>query len=322
MQNNKQNHIKQSLYYTLAILSLLTLNALADEGGISEGGGLSVVCRDSNGKPQSAQTLDLFEGEQLRGMPFDSKLLGQDEWSIARNIIKRIRQWDPVRAESYSRRLDTFTKEARFLPNSTPRPVDDAHSLILPIGCNLEQAALQREPEFPEDPRYIFDKSIWDVMNLANRASLVIHEIVYREARDLFQTNSKKARYYNSMLSSTATAELSKERYETICSAVYFRIQVMAQSESVKVFFLNYAGWIDQKCDTFGLKDAVLSDEELEEIRPVLNTAVLENTEFAARTFTVLYYRSETGKRTFANFGVDANSNPRGSFELAGRLCQ
>jgi hypothetical protein len=228
--------------HALAILLISSITAFA--GGFSEGGGKGVVCKDANGTVASVASLDLFESEQIRGLTFDDSLLGADEFATVANIIARIEARDPYLAGILTERLTAWLTESRLLPNSHLPDVNDSFSVVIPVGCELAQLAVQREPQFPGDPFYLIDKSLWDVMANRDRAALVLHEIIYRYARTLGQMNSINVRFYNATMSSTSAAAISGLEYVKFLETVDFPDTLLVPLENGTSFIIKLKeGW-------------------------------------------------------------------------------
>jgi hypothetical protein len=260
-QENGEIMTKAKLFYlAFATGAMVICSHSVFAGGLSEGGGKSVVCRNQSGAIESADTLDLFESNQLRGIEFDKTMLGTDEWATVQNVLKRLESWDKFRANLYKLQLASFPKEVRFIAGAKLVPVDDANNVIIPIGCALGQAAIQRAPEFSGDARYLIDKSIWTALSVGGRASLLLHEIVYRETRSTGQQNSIKARYFNSMMTSTAAREFGKEDYQKIRAAAQLKSGIYAKINSRQLFLIRA---FDNSCRKIGLQMAIFNSEDL-----------------------------------------------------------
>lgn len=80
--------------------------------------------------------------------------------------------------------------------------IQDSLVRVFPRGCKIEQIAIQKEPAFPEDKRFTVSKDLWDLLDEDNKAGLVLHEIIYREALLYGHEDSVNARYVNSIWTS------------------------------------------------------------------------------------------------------------------------
>jgi len=164
----------------------------AKAGSASSGGGKAVVCRDLNGRIQSAEVLDLFEGRITYGLEIksfgataDANIKAMQE-KIG-NIFDGFLSFDPDN--------NLFTKavhDFHLLPLGIPlKPVNDADEDVLPPkGCDLEQLAYYRD-----DQILLVNQEIWNALDTLNRAALFTHEVIYRQERSLSNaTNSRRAR--------------------------------------------------------------------------------------------------------------------------------
>jgi hypothetical protein len=185
------------------IALLLALAAPAFAGGQEVGnGGDAVVCRDAGGNITSAELLDFYEARVLRGIDRD---LGDPSLSVDAKtgiVVKRLAPLSPVRVDVYTMWLKAFMDNAQFLSGVQLVEVPDSDHLAFPKDCKVEQLAIQKEPEFPEDKRYTVNKDIWDRLDNDSRAGLMLHEIIYREAIAAGAKDSVGARYLNSRLCS------------------------------------------------------------------------------------------------------------------------
>lgn len=214
----------------LFILSLgwIALLSPAYANDVVGNGGDVVNC------PNSVTMLDLYEGESIRKIIPDVSLTGVDEKVTVENALNRMRAFDPVRADVYQQLANEFWQEVSFVPNASLVDIPDSQHVAVPHGCKIEQVAIQIKPKFPEDPRYIVDKSLWDRMPTLDRASLILHEIIYREALELKQKNSKRARYFNSILSSVGLPTFSGASYLAAARNVDFPLALLVKGITVE----------------------------------------------------------------------------------------
>lgn len=197
--------------------SSMRSNTLASEndGRVVGNGGSGIVCRKSrsvppwsnpwNGHPESVELLDFYEGRLLRGLTLH---LGSDQLSLLEKVdlvLSRLTRVSPKRSERYRNQARDFFWDALLLSNETLVSVPDTFHLTVPKDCTVEQIAIQREPRFPEDKRYLINKELWDAMNLEHQTGLVLHEIIYREAIGVGQKDSVNTRYFLSRLVSSET---------------------------------------------------------------------------------------------------------------------
>ena len=202
-----------SLTCVSAHASLLNLSDLIPsvEGGVGVGnGGGMVVCRDpSSHQINSAELLDYFEAREIRGINIDiSSIPGT--WKVkAQAIIDRLGLQSQLRNRIYSLWLQSFENESKFISGLEFNKISDSMDIGVPKGCEFEQAAIQIVPRFAEDNRYYINQDIWNALDENNKAGLVLHELIYREALSYGQTDSIGARYFNSFITSSNFSKIS-----------------------------------------------------------------------------------------------------------------
>ncbi len=204
----------------IAALTFFVASA-AWAGNTNSGGGDAVVCRDAQRRIISARLFDFWEAEKL-GMPVVD--LGAANLGVeakAKKAVGRLTRFDPVRARSYAEQVDGFFANALVIPNIVLRSIDDIRNTFEPTpGCTIEQLAVQREPETPAQKRFTVSKDLYDALeNDDHRAGLILHEIIYWEARQLGHTDSVRTRYFNGMISSAAVEAMAQADYQALLAA-------------------------------------------------------------------------------------------------------
>jgi hypothetical protein len=126
--------------------------------------------------------------------------------------LNRLAKIDPYRAKKLSQWASTFFSEAD-IGNFALVPIDDSKHKIYCPGCKVLQMVNQQEPQFPGDKRYLIAQQLWKRMDNDNQATTILHEITYREAMADGQTDSTKARYFNSQVFSGNVAHMSLSQY-------------------------------------------------------------------------------------------------------------
>jgi hypothetical protein len=194
----------KSLILIPLLVSLIPFTARA--GSETGNGGDVVYCRAEDGGAR-VELLDFYEGRTLRAIAPD---LGDPSLSAEAKVrlaLSRLEKLSPRRHDRYAAWASAFLADTRFVSGSVLVDVPDSEIAVLPKGCEMRQVAIQKKPEFPEDRYYLVDRDLWDALDNDGRAGLMLHEILYREAIELGQTNSKSARYFNSILTSRKMAE-------------------------------------------------------------------------------------------------------------------
>ena len=200
------------------------LPCLASAGNDVGNGGNAVVCRNTNGSIRSAELLDFYEARRMRGilpqlgsadLPVEVKL------SIA---LSSFEKKSPFLAAYLNERASAFSNEALFLDGAALEPIPDSHHLAHPVGCDVEQLAIQRVPTFPEDKRYTVNNDIWMSLDNDSKAGLILHEVLYGMVLSL--PNSTGIRYVNSLLTS-------------------LRLENMTSRQLIETFGTSGLNWID-----------------------------------------------------------------------------
>lgn len=194
------------------LMGLLFCSNLLASGHTVGNGGDIVICKDSNGRLKSAELLDFYEGRILKKLQPD---LGAPELSVEAKIeiaIKRLERVSANRAGRYREQARSFFAETLFI-NAHLADISDAGNIVIPKECTIEQIANQSEPLYEDDPRYVIDESLWSQLDNQNRAGLILHEIIYREAIELGHNNSVSTRYLNANMSSRKIESMSIADY-------------------------------------------------------------------------------------------------------------
>ncbi len=186
----------------LLIFLGLIFSPLAFPGGEYIGNGGDVLECKENGRVTSIELLDFYEA-RFMGRPYTIDL-GEESLSVIEKVeifLERIDRVDPERGERYRNFWSVFFDEAQIEPMDLIDIPDSGH-IGVPYGCGIKQAAIHREPIRRTDKRYFIDQSFWDLLDNTNKAGLIIHEIVYREAYNLGHRNSLTVRDFVSWVTS------------------------------------------------------------------------------------------------------------------------
>jgi hypothetical protein len=198
---------------TLALASAIFIAPQAFAGGSSIGhGGDAVVCRDSKGAILSAQLADYYEAKTVHDLNIDlgTAKTWQERVEVA---AKRLGRLDPVFADVLRKLAVEFNSESRWVNGSDFPHIDDTGGLPAPYGCKIEQVAIQKAPQFPEDKRFLVNQDIWNKFDPSSQAGLFLHEAIYREELDYFAQESVGTRYFNSLISSQAFLQMNLGGY-------------------------------------------------------------------------------------------------------------
>lgn len=176
-------------------------------GAISGGGGKGVVCRSPNGTVNSVQLLDLWEGQVLYNeyaVPATGDLRVDVNAALIRLkdsyelngtlpgsggaikdqdiVLESLRYW----AKDF---LDPSSKVLR-LRDVKLTVTDDSYELAKPADCEIEQIV-----NFQPTGRILMNMDLFDKMDPANQAALIVHEAFYKFLRNMAkEANSIRVR--------------------------------------------------------------------------------------------------------------------------------
>jgi|GEM_PF-3134519 len=167
--------------------------AFAGHGDSMGNGGTVMVCKDH------IVSYDIYEGQVQRGLFPQMGAANLDYLQKVEMVLSRI----PAQNAELREQLENYFAEFQnqsMIGNFDLVPVDDAGQLVIEPGCQIHQAAVQREPVTSNDKRYLLDQKIWQQLDNDSKAALVLHEIVYRMTISQGHTTSVGARALNSYL--------------------------------------------------------------------------------------------------------------------------
>ncbi|MFL5814224.1 MAG: hypothetical protein ACJ763_11655 [Bdellovibrionia bacterium] len=205
-----------ALTLTLALFlsaTPLLCNASQEGGGSHAGNGGDVVyCEHPLPGQKRIELLDLFESRVLRD---NALALGEEGWDYKRRIayvLDRLKRLDPYRAGIYADNASHFLDDSEFTTDELPDIPDSLH-IALPEGCKIRQIVIQSPQPEAEKKRFLVNKALWEMLDEENRAALVLHETIYREALSLRQTNSINTRLLNGTITSHALDAIDLRDY-------------------------------------------------------------------------------------------------------------
>ncbi len=204
---------------TLLSTALMSISIAAFATKEVGNGGNVVFC---NSGRISIEMLDYYEARILRGMNVDVDKAG-DPINIANQVVRRLLVASPLRRIAYEKYVNSFMNEARFVSGVELVTVPDSDHIFLPDNCKIVQIAIQKEPEFPEDGRYVVNKDLWDNMDAASKAGLILHEVIYREAIDFGAEDSKASRYLNALLAANLVKQHTPDTFNALMQKIGFK---------------------------------------------------------------------------------------------------
>jgi hypothetical protein len=211
--------IQKSHSLTLPSIEFDSIFGLGDgDGGgqaVGNGGDL-VVCYMGDGTSQVklAELSDFFEGREIYQHVHINK---QDDnfWKlkwphIVKIVLDDLGVHDPMRADFYKDQIPPFVdadnslsgrnQDVSFLSGLELPDVPDSGGVILPAGCVLKQGAIFKTREFPDEPIFLINRDYWKHLSEMSKAGLVLHEIIFKEAKTFAAINSRAVRNFNSYL--------------------------------------------------------------------------------------------------------------------------
>lgn len=209
-----------NILFSILIL-IFTFNSFAGNDWSETGnGGFVVMC------PDKSVVLDLHEAEVQGSIAIDraSKSLSSVEGRV-QYLIDRLEEKDFYRAQLYRQWFKDFFKEAQFIRGQKLYPVPDVGFTYIPKECSLELAVFQKTPDFRLKYRYTISQDIWDQLDTVNKAALIMHELIYREAtlpENQHQT-SESARFLNGWLNSVEFANVASQDYLIALQSLRFK---------------------------------------------------------------------------------------------------
>lgn len=205
----------------LSVLNLVLTSSLSFAGGDWVGNGGNVLeCAPT----EKVQLLDYFEGEQLRHITVDlgTGATYQEKVLFA---LDRLRVVNPTRAAQYRLWFQSFAEETQWFSQGKFLPIRDSGAVIIPAECEIRQIAIQRPEDLmmPVDKRYVIDLRLWSRLSEADKAGLILHELIYREGIENGQSSSPRVRYFNQILSSSKILTYDSPRLLNLVKQVGFK---------------------------------------------------------------------------------------------------
>ncbi len=192
----------------MMLILLLVLHAVPVQAQNRVGnGGDVVLCTEAVGAGQAAgaatkirdaHLLDFYESEHVRITPPATA----DYEAIISERLAALRKKDESLGEQYLRRWEGMKKELAFKEGIALAEVEDSGHVFTPAekNCSLRQIALRKSVVTPGEPRFLVNKTYWDRLAPADRAGLILHEIIYEHFFKLGEKTSVKARGFNARL--------------------------------------------------------------------------------------------------------------------------
>ncbi|WP_415062523.1 hypothetical protein [Bdellovibrio sp.] len=166
-------------------------------------GGLQLQCSEESSYGSGIVSLDRAEGYLRDGRsPAKSLFAYTDENDIVRYILAKLEKVNPTRAGVYRRLFEELLERRIFVEDLVIAPTNDGDVVLQPPHCHLIQGSVFISSVVQENVSYVFDKASWERTSALDRAYLIMHELIYREALlpENAHQNSAAARNLNSWL--------------------------------------------------------------------------------------------------------------------------
>ncbi len=234
--------MKKRYFIVLALMTGASVYAkpmkmMVPEGGrVGNGGGL-VVCRNpADHAIRSVELIDYYEARTRRKLTLDLESLTGSWKERAQQLISRLSKLSPMRVDIYSKWLETFEKEAVFVKDSQFTTIPDTGFIAIPNGCEFEQGVVQLKPRFSDDYRYSVNLTLWEAMDDSQRAGLVLHEFLYREAIGYGHTDSISVRYINGTIADSKFAAMEESNWISLLTqAKYEMTDIVSNTPDLKI---------------------------------------------------------------------------------------
>lgn len=193
------------------LFSLLIANpaAAARPSGYELGnGGFFIQCTSQSSLGAGVFSVDRIEGEKLHGLKSSPELAKfATESELVQHVIGQLGKINPSRAARFTAWYNELSAKRVFIKDLYIESVKDGNVTLVPPGCESRQAAVFVAEPGSENIRFLFDQDLWTTASVLDRAYLVLHELIYREAllpQENLHRNSMASRYLNAFLFANA----------------------------------------------------------------------------------------------------------------------
>ncbi|MBC7464860.1 MAG: hypothetical protein H7256_02620 [Bdellovibrio sp.] len=193
------------IYLVLLVVSLFT--SLSYAGFVKGNGGNTVVCKLDSGQTRT-ELLDIVEAKAFIA-PDTLHFTNLEKKSKEQALSEALESINATLPQSsYAQWIRDFETDAVFLKNVSLGVVADSYHFVIPKNCVVEQSVLQIEPIFHE-ARYTINLDRWNQLVPAQKAGLMMHELIYRDLQD---ADSRRVRLITGYLFSDEIRKLSLDQ--------------------------------------------------------------------------------------------------------------
>ncbi|KYG62689.1 hypothetical protein AZI87_15490 [Bdellovibrio bacteriovorus] len=187
-----------------------SVSAMALGGDVLGNGGDAVVC-PAEGGIKTVEALDLHESRELRKFTY---IDAANAAEALRTVFKNLEEKDPSRACLFGTWMEEFTSQSKFVYGKIPRIFDEGPVYVRP-RCFVYQAIVRYDQVDADGKRYFINGDLFTNMDALNQIAMVLHELVYREAKFAKGPlkNTTRVRRYTGYIFSTRLKSDSPEAY-------------------------------------------------------------------------------------------------------------
>lgn len=219
-------------------------------------GGDAIYCQKEDGTV-TAELLDFYEG-RTRGltMNMDGATTVEEKINL---IINRVEQHDLFLGLVIREGLEHFYANREFTEDDLIDIPDSLH-IRKPKNCEVKQAAIFKMPHelLPGESAYLINQPLWDLMDNDSKAGLILHEVLYRYARNVHHSDSVATRV---ALSVIATKKFEDEGVEFLYpfignvnppgAGIYYQVRILKQlknpANEAELLYLYTTSWPTRK---------------------------------------------------------------------------
>lgn len=217
---------------TLQILIIFLGATNANAAKIVRTGGDALVCEEMRTEvrgditmsyPTGTKTylaLDTASNSDYRNLvPWTADLSGT-EIERARQLIERLRWLDEKRTDRYLAWLNQWEPSIKF-ENTLFDDIPDSANFAEQLDCEKVQVIIQETEG--SNVSYRISSPIWALMDVNNRAFMIVHELIYREAFVYGHQNSFFVAYLNALIASNQVSYMSRMQYYQVLMELGFQ---------------------------------------------------------------------------------------------------
>ncbi len=163
---------------------------LINTGDHTGNGGDVVVCEKDDGK-RTFEVLDFYEVRELhffKAQVLDESASLEEQIKFLIKPLKKENSLELALGDFYQQRANEFFSRVVWTSEDLP-DIKDSYHTFLPDNCTIKQIAINKL-----DGRIIINKELWNNLNKANQATLILHELVYEDYIRTGFTDSIEAR--------------------------------------------------------------------------------------------------------------------------------